>query len=183
MAQAALPKEESNNGRPETLHQPTQRRPVSFTLFARPRVAEGEPIANQTTKWVVLPPQRYCSLRSRRLPQMTNNEAEYQATLLGLALARRLGAEVVEIVSDSEVVVRQMQGQSRVISGRLKRLHQETCRVVGLFKLVTFRHVPRELNCLADALATEALAGRVVQMQPSQPGWLKNMRGELRNVK
>jgi ribonuclease HI len=120
---------------------------------------------------------------SRRLPQMTNNEAEYQATLLGLSLARRLGADVVEIVSDSEVVVRQMQGQSRVISGRLKRLHHETCRVVGLFKIVTFRHVPRELNCLADALATEALAGRVVQMQPQQPGWLRKGILEMRNEK
>ncbi|MBX3057908.1 MAG: ribonuclease HI family protein [Anaerolineae bacterium] len=114
---------------------------------------------------------------SRRLPQMTNNEAEYHATLLGLTLARRLGADVVEIVSDSEVVVRQMQGQSRVLSGRLKHLHQEACKVVGVFTAVSFRHVPREQNCLADALATEALAGRIVQMQPHPPGWLSRLGG------
>lgn len=120
---------------------------------------------------------------SRRLPQMTNNEAEYHATLLGLALARRLGVDVVEIVSDSEVVVRQMSGRSRVLSGRLKRLHQETCKMAGFFSTVSFRHVPRELNCLADALATEALAGRIVQMQPSQPAWLRSMKGEMRREK
>jgi ribonuclease HI len=114
---------------------------------------------------------------SRRLPQMTNNEAEYHATLLGLALARRLGAEVVEIVSDSEVVVRQMKGQSRVLSSRLKQLHQETCKVVGGFTAVSFRHVPREQNCLADALATDALGGQIVQMQPLQPGWLPRWGG------
>lgn len=101
---------------------------------------------------------------SRQLEPMSNNEAEYHAALLGLLLAHRLGARVVEIVSDSEVVVRQMQGQSRVLSGRLKRLHQEVCARTGYFETVSFRHVSREYNHLADALAAEALAGRVVQM-------------------
>ncbi|MCB8944034.1 MAG: ribonuclease HI family protein [Ardenticatenaceae bacterium] len=109
---------------------------------------------------------------SRQMPTMTNNEAEYHATLLGLKLAHMLKADVVEIVSDSEVVVRQMQGQSRVLSGRLKRLHQETCKRVGSFHTVTFRHVLREYNSLADALATEALLGRIVQMGPLPLGWL-----------
>ena len=61
---------------------------------------------------------------SRQFPTMTNNEAEYQAVLLGLKLAKRLGADRVEIISDSEVVVRQMRGDSRVLSPRLKRPHQ-----------------------------------------------------------
>lgn len=101
---------------------------------------------------------------SRQLEPMSNNEAEYHAALLGLTLAHRLGAKTVEIISDSEVVVRQMQGQSRVLSGRLKRLHQETCARLGYFETVSFRHVSREQNHLADALAAEALAGRVVRM-------------------
>lgn len=109
---------------------------------------------------------------SRQMPAMTNNEAEYQATLLGLKLAHILKAERVEIISDSEVVVRQMQGQSRVLSGRLKRLHQEACKRVGSFQSVTFRHVLRDQNSLADALATEALLGRTVQMEPSPLPWL-----------
>lgn len=106
---------------------------------------------------------------SRQLDPMSNNEAEYHAALLGLLLAHRLGARVVEIVSDSEVVVRQMQGQSRVLSGRLKRLHQEVCARTGHFDTVSFRHVSREYNHLADALAAEALAGRVVQMPQRSP--------------
>lgn len=105
---------------------------------------------------------------SKQLPAMTNNEAEYQAVLLGLALARGLGVSSVEIVSDSEVVVRQMQGQSRVLSQRLRQLHQETCARLGHFQKVTFRHVSREENHLADALATEALLGRPVKMRPQQ---------------
>ena len=105
---------------------------------------------------------------SQQMPAMTNNEAEYQAALLGLALANRLDASNVEIVSDSEVVVRQMQGQSRVLSQRLRHLHQETCAKIGYFRQVSFRHVPREENHLADALATEALLGRPVKMRPRQ---------------
>ncbi len=108
---------------------------------------------------------------SRQLSSMSNNEAEYQAALLGLTLAGQLGADAVEIVSDSEVVVRQMRGQSRVLSARLKRLHQETCARSGRFAEVSFRHVPRTKNWLADALATEALHGRIVQMPPGRrPG-------------
>lgn len=110
---------------------------------------------------------------SRQLEPMTNNEAEYQATLLGLLLAQRLGVKTVEIVSDSEVVVRQMQGQSRVLSNRLKGLHQEVCQRIAYFDQVSFRHVPREFNHLADALAAEALAGRVVRM----PDGRRSLRG------
>ena len=102
--------------------------------------------------------------QSRQMDRMTNNEAEYLAVLLGLELAGELGARRVVIVTDSDVVVRQMQGQSRVLSKRLQALHKETVEAVGYFAGVTFRHVPREENRLADALAAEALMGRTVQM-------------------
>ncbi|MCP4358140.1 MAG: ribonuclease HI family protein [Chloroflexi bacterium] len=112
---------------------------------------------------------------SRQLPVMSNNEAEYHAALLGLTLAKRLRIEIVEIVSDSEVVVRQMRGQSRVLSKRLKRLHQKTCVRAGHFQTVSFRHVLRDKNCLADALAAEALAGKIVQMRTVKPAWLQRL--------
>ena len=104
---------------------------------------------------------------SQQLPRMTNNEAEYHATLLGLTLARQLGYRQVEIVSDSEVVVRQMRGISRVNSSRLQPLHRNTCQTAAYFTQVTFRHIPRAQNRLADALATEAINGRIVQMPPA----------------
>lgn len=101
---------------------------------------------------------------SRQLPAMTNNEAEYQAALLGLTLGHRVGAKQVEIVSDSQVLVWQMNGRSLVHSQRLKPLHAQMCQAAGYFRSVQFRHVPREENELADALATEALMGRLAQM-------------------
>ena len=65
-------------------------------------------------------------------------------------------------------MVRQMTGHSRVNSPRLKLLHQQVVRQAACFQAVRFRHVPREENALADALAAEALNGRLVKM-PSQP--------------
>lgn len=121
---------------------------------------------------------------SRRLPRMTNNEAEYQAALLGLELARELRAEQVEIFSDSEVVVRQMSGTSRVNSPRLKVLHRQACRVVADFAEVRFVYISREENKLADALAAEALSGRLVAMpglqQLPRPGTRSRLAELLR---
>lgn len=114
---------------------------------------------------------------SRRLATMTNNEAEYQAALLGLELAARLDASVVEIVSDSETVVFQMQGRSRVNSSGLKPLHKDACVAVRHFKKVNFRHVGREENQLADALAAEAITGRVVRMRPRRRSPIRKFLG------
>ncbi len=108
---------------------------------------------------------QFCGWLSEQMPSMTNNEAEYKAVLLGLRLASVLGLRRVVLVSDSETVVRQMQGRSRVISGRLKVLHKETVTETRYFEEVVFRHVLREGNRLADALANEALEGKTVTME------------------
>lgn len=112
---------------------------------------------------------------SRQLPAMTNNEAEYEAAILGLELAQRLGADEVEIVTDSQVVVQQMQGRSRVNSNGLQRLHRKACVAVRPFRHVRFRHVKREENRLADALASEALEGKEVRMRSGR-GWRSRVR-------
>jgi ribonuclease HI len=106
---------------------------------------------------------------SRQMGPMTNCEAEYQAVLLGLELASQLRLATVEIISDSEVIVRQMQGQNRVHSPRLKPLHQQACQTAGHFRQVVFRQVSRGENRLADALAADALAGRPVKMASAGP--------------
>lgn len=106
----------------------------------------------------------YLGWISRQLPRMTNNEAEYQAAMLGLELARELRAGRVDILTDSEVVARQMSGTSRVNSPRLKLLHRQACQVVADFDEARFVFIGREENKLADALAAEALGGRLVAM-------------------
>lgn len=106
----------------------------------------------------------YLGWMSRQMQPMTSNEAEYHAAQLGLTLAQALGLTRFTIVSDSATVVRQMQGRSRVLSQRLQGLHRETCHRVGFFEQVQFRHVLRERNRLADALAVNALGGQIVRM-------------------
>jgi ribonuclease HI len=94
---------------------------------------------------------------SRYLGLATNNVAEYQGLIMGLAEAARLGVRRLEVRMDSELVVRQMIGQYQVRNARLKPLFAEAGRLLEHFEQVDFRHVPREQNRLADALANRAM--------------------------
>ena len=96
-------------------------------------------------------------LAKRKLPPMTNNAAEYAALVLALEAARKYCPDRLEIFMDSENVVRQMQGRYRVNSPDLREWHSRACCLVRNFKQVTFTHIPRSANRLADALAGEAL--------------------------
>jgi ribonuclease HI len=88
---------------------------------------------------------------------LTNNQAEYRALLLGLAAARRLGGERLEVAMDSELIVRQLEGRYKVKHAQLKPLYEEARLALAGFASWRVRHVPRAENALADALANEAL--------------------------
>lgn len=87
----------------------------------------------------------------------TNNYAEYRAVLLGIETARSLGATEIDLVGDSELVVKQVLGQYRVKNKDLKPLHAEVKRALEQFDSWSIRHVRRELNAEADRLVNEAL--------------------------
>ena len=87
----------------------------------------------------------------------TNNVAEYRALLLGLALARDLGAREVEVASDSELVARQIGGEYKVKHAGLKPLFLEATRALKEFDRWSIRTVRREGNVRADELVNEAL--------------------------
>jgi ribonuclease HI len=103
---------------------------------------------------------RILAAANRQLPVMTNNEAEYAGLMMALQLAAEMKARTVEVRLDSEVVTYQMAGHFSVNSPKLKTMHQQACMLARGFAEVTFTHIPRERNALADALATEASAGR-----------------------
>ncbi|HKG02822.1 MAG TPA: ribonuclease HI family protein [Conexibacter sp.] len=92
--------------------------------------------------------------------ETTNNVAEYRALLLGLERARALGAEEVEIVGDSELVAKQVNGQYRVKHAGLKPLHAQALHALGRFDRWRVRTVPRAQNAAADALVNAALDAR-----------------------
>ena len=94
---------------------------------------------------------------SAYIGEATNNVAEYRAVLLGLELARRLGARAVEVVNDSELIARQIGGQYKVKHAGLRPLHRETMDALRAFDRWSVRSVRRESNARADQLVNEAL--------------------------
>jgi ribonuclease HI len=87
----------------------------------------------------------------------TNNVAEYAALLNGLRRAAELGVTEVEVVSDSELMVKQMRGEYRVKNAALRELSLEAARLGRALDHVTYTAVRREHNELADRLVNEAL--------------------------
>jgi ribonuclease HI len=87
----------------------------------------------------------------------TNNVAEYRALLLGLSRARELGADEVEVVNDSELVAKQVQGAYKVKHAAMKPLHAEALVALDAFGSWSIRSVPRAQNAGADALVNQAL--------------------------
>jgi ribonuclease HI len=87
----------------------------------------------------------------------TNNQAEYAALKLGLEEAKKMGAKEVEVYMDSMLVVNQLKGIFKVKNRELWALHDSITVLADSFERITFTHVPRELNKLADAAVNRAL--------------------------
>ena len=100
-------------------------------------------------------------LRGKRfLGHMTNNAAEYQALILGLREALKIGGASIEIYTDSELVANQMKGTYTVRNKRLMRLHREATGLLEKFQKSEVIPIRREDNKEADRLANEAINGR-----------------------
>jgi ribonuclease H / adenosylcobalamin/alpha-ribazole phosphatase len=87
----------------------------------------------------------------------TNNVAEYRALVAGLRRAAEAGVTALEVISDSELLVKQMRGEYRVKNPALKELSLEAARLARELGPVTYTAVRREHNELADRLVNEAL--------------------------
>ena len=94
---------------------------------------------------------------TRLLGTATNNVAEYRALLLGLECARELGASEVDVVGDSELIAKQVQGLYKVKHEAMRPLHQQAMAALREFEDWSIRTVPRAQNARADALVNAAL--------------------------
>ncbi|HEX6789278.1 MAG TPA: ribonuclease HI family protein [Gaiellaceae bacterium] len=92
-----------------------------------------------------------------RIGVATNNVAEYRALIEGLSRALELGVGPLEVVSDSELMVKQMRGEYRVKNDALRELQQQAARRAREVGEVSYTHVRRAHNELADRLVNEAL--------------------------
>jgi ribonuclease HI len=87
----------------------------------------------------------------------TNNVAEYRGLVAGMARAAELGVRELEVMSDSELLVKQMQGEYRVKNEALRQLWEEASDLERRFAKVRYKAVRRAHNELADRLVNEAL--------------------------
>ena len=94
---------------------------------------------------------------SKYLGETTNNQAEYMGAVIGLEKAKELGVDEVELVMDSELVVKQLKREYKVKDKEIAKRFLEVWNLVVGFKSVTFRHVRREFNKEADAIVNACL--------------------------
>jgi ribonuclease HI len=95
--------------------------------------------------------------RGEAIGVATNNVAEYRALIAGLASAAEAGVDELEVISDSELIVKQMRGEYRVKNETLRTLSLEAAALARKIGRVTYTAVRREHNELADRLVNEAL--------------------------
>jgi len=95
--------------------------------------------------------------RGEAIGTATNNVAEYSGLVAGLTRAVEIGLDELEVVSDSELMVRQMTGVYRVKNQGLRELNLEATALARKIGKVTYRAVRREHNKLADQLVNDAL--------------------------
>ncbi|MGZ8764487.1 MAG: ribonuclease HI family protein [Acidimicrobiia bacterium] len=94
---------------------------------------------------------------SERIGVATNNVAEYQALVRALEVADELGAHRVRVRADSQLLIRQLEGQYRVKNAGLRPLYEQARGLLARYDDVVLEHVPREDNAEADMLVNAAL--------------------------
>lgn len=119
--------------------------------------ARGNPGPAAAASVVSTPEGEVLDESAETLGRVTNNVAEYRGLLLGLQRARELGATEVEVVNDSELVAKQVNGAYKVKHADMKPLHAAALDVLAGFQRWTVRSVPRARNAHADALVNQAL--------------------------
>lgn len=97
----------------------------------------------------------------KRLGKATNNVAEYEAMILGLQEALKMGATSVSVHADSELVIKQVKGVYRVKHPEMQERHGQVLGLLAKFKTWRAVHVPREKNAEADRVANQALDGEL----------------------
>ena len=94
---------------------------------------------------------------SRYLGHATNNVAEHEGLIMGLEALLKLGKKRIRVQSDSQLLVRQLNGEYRVKDEKLKALSHKAIALLRQFEAYRIVHVPRELNKLADRLANQGI--------------------------
>lgn len=107
--------------------------------------------------WVVVTSDGIVEEGSERIGEATNNQAEYEALVRALTVAREFGFDEVDVRGDSELVVKQVRGEYDTNNPELREKRVDVLELLDSFDRWSLAHVPREINDRADSLANEAL--------------------------
>ncbi len=119
--------------------------------------ARGNPGPSAAACVIASPDGQVLGEHAELLGTQTNNVAEYRALLLGLAKARELGASEIEVIGDSELIAKQVNGIYKVKHPAMRPLYMEAMQALKAFERWSIRTVPRAQNAEADALVNAAL--------------------------
>jgi phosphoribosylglycinamide formyltransferase 1 len=139
--------------------------------------SRGNPGPGAAAYVVIGPDGRTIAGRGIYLGKTTNNAAEYNAVAAGLEGAKEIGASAVEIFSDSELIVKQINGQYRVKNAQLAELHSKCMVLLAGFSSWSISHIRREQNTQADGLANRTMdLKKDVSLEVTQPVSGKKIR-------
>lgn len=131
-------------------------RPVRTRLFAD-GAARGNPGPAGAGAVIISPDGHVVAKVGKYLGETTNNVAEYTGLILGLKRAKAMGLRELEVLADSELVVKQLTGEYQVKADHLRPLHDEAKALLAGFDKIDLRHIPREENEAADEMSNRAI--------------------------
>jgi ribonuclease HI len=135
-------------------------RPVRTRLFTD-GAARGNPGPAGAGAVIVNPDGHVVAKVGKFLGEETNNVAEYMGLIIGLKRAKAMGIKELDVLADSELMVKQLNGDYAVKAEHLKPLYDEARGLFKAFSTIEIRHIPREENAQADAMSNRAIDERL----------------------
>jgi ribonuclease HI len=123
--------------------------------------ARGNPGPAGAGAVIISPDGHVVAKIGKFLGDSTNNVAEYMGLILGLRRAKAMNIKELEVLADSELLVRQLSGEYAVKADHLLPLHAEAQNLIKGFQSIEVRHIPREENSQADAMSNRAIDERL----------------------
>jgi ribonuclease HI len=135
-------------------------RPARTRLFTD-GAARGNPGPAGAGAVIISPDGHVVAKVGKFLGDETNNVAEYMGLIIGLRRAKAMGIKELDVLADSELVVKQLNGDYAVKAEHLKPLHDEARALLKAFSDIEIRYIPREENAQADAMSNRAIDERL----------------------
>ena len=148
-------------GEARTAARPVEPGPATRMRLYTDGAARGNPGPAGAGAVIMGPQGQIVAKVGKFLGENTNNYAEYMGLILGLRRAKAMGIKELEVFADSELLVRQLNGQYQVKAENLKALFEEARQLLSTFAAVTVRHIRREENEAADEMSNRAIDQRL----------------------